>query len=109
MPYRPSITAPAGGQVNEPVTVSWTIAADPDQFVVIVEDTYTIDVDGYTDFESGSARSHEIPAGTFDTSENAATVTVTAANQAVSLGADAEAGSAFEVGNATESASFDPE
>jgi len=109
MPEKPTISAPAGGPQSEPVNVSWTIAANPDQFVITVEDTYTASGNEYTGYESGTAGAHNIPSGTFNTGLASAYVEVTAANETTSLGGDADAGSVFDVGNTDESVSFNPE
>jgi hypothetical protein len=109
MPEQPSISAPAGGQVNEPVNVSWTITSNPDQYAITVEDTYTASGSEYTGYETGSATGHNIAAGTFNTGLATAFIKVTAANESSALTGDAEAGSMFEVGNTAKTLAFDPE
>jgi len=109
MPEKPVITAPAGGSQSEPVSVSWNIAANPDQFAISVDELYTASGNDYTGSESGTAGAHNIPIGTFDTGLASAYVEVTAVKETTSLGGDAEAGSVFEVGNTDESLSFNPE
>lgn len=107
MPEQPGVTEPAGGTISEPVNVSWTSTSNPDAFVIEVADTYTLSIDDYYGEETGTARSHSIPAGTFDTDLASAYVEVSAVNQTSALGS-AAAGSLFLVGHADESPTFDP-
>lgn len=109
MPEKPVITAPAAGPDTEPVDVAWTSTSNPDQFTIYVADTYTDSGIEYEDYETGSSRAHQIPAGTFDTTLGAAYVEVSAVTQTTSLGGDVESGSVFGVENTDRSAAFDPQ
>ena len=109
MPQRPTVTAPTTGtyDASNVLDVQWnSVSPTPDNIGVMVDDSYTVSVDGYQVLLSGSSTSHSISGNTLKTSTSGITVLVGSINSTTSLGSYAAPGSEFMVVNGDESSSF---
>jgi hypothetical protein len=111
MPDQPNVTAPttAGGPYNaaNDLNVAWgSLSPTPNQVIVQVDESDTVDPDGYSALLSGSSNSHNIPGGTIETGQSDVTVEVVGVNSTTSLGPGVVAGSTLIAANIDSSEPF---